>query len=48
MAHLIDRILAEVDNAVNERWYEVGEVSDSTMARLRDLMNEYHEKGEGR
>ena len=35
------------DQAGNERWYEVGEVTDATMAKLRELMERYHKAAEG-
>ena len=46
MNDLVNEILDAADQAVNERWYEVGEVTDATMAKLRDLMERYH-KAEG-
>lgn len=42
MDDLVNAILDAADQAVNERWYEVGEVTDKTMAKLRDLMKRYH------
>lgn len=47
MDFLIYEILAVADRAVEERWHEVGEVSDETMRRLRELMARYHAKAEG-
>ena len=38
MEMLIYEILATADRAVDERWHEVGEVTDETMAKLRELM----------
>lgn len=42
MDDLVNAILDAADQAVNERWYEVGEVTDKPMAKLRDLMKRYH------
>ena len=47
MEMLIYEILATADQAVDERWHEVGEVSDETMAKLRELMERYHKVAEG-
>ena len=47
MDDLVNEILDAADQAVNERWYEVGEVTDATMAKLRDLMGRYHKAAEG-
>ena len=41
---LLHEILEAADKAVDERWHEVGEVTDETMARLRELMERYHAK----
>jgi len=42
MDKLIYEILETADRAVAERWREVGEATDGTMARLRELMERYH------
>jgi hypothetical protein len=42
MDDLVNEILATADRAVDERWYEVGEMTDETMQRLRELMERYH------
>ena len=47
MDDLVNEILDAADQAVNERWHEVGEVSDATMAKLRELMERYHKVAEG-
>ena len=47
MDDLVNEILDAADQAVNERWHEVGEVSDATMAKLRELMERYHKAAEG-
>ena len=47
MEMLIYEILATADRAVDERWHEVGEVTDATMAKLRKLMERYHKVAEG-
>lgn len=47
MEMLIYEILATADRAVDERWHEVGEVTDETMAKLRELMERYHKVAEG-
>lgn len=44
MEMLINEILATADRAVDERWHEVGEVTDETMAKLRELMERYHKE----
>ena len=44
MEMLIYEILSTADRAVDERWHEVGEVTDETMAKLRELMERYHKE----
>lgn len=44
---LIYEILEAADKAVDERWHDVGEVTDETMARLRELMERYHKRTGG-